>query len=528
MPVEFPDVEPWHAQPLRSDWTLADLIQRAAVRNAEREALWSRAHGSLTHGEMARRAARVRGAMLAAGGSARTIACLASLNAPLFVGLHAIFTAGKALAALDPEAPEGRNRMCLEDCGADLILTDAGAAARAEALADGRRPVILIDDAAEHADPAPSRDADPAAPAAYVFTSGSTGRPKAVVRSQRSMARAMYCLAEVYDYRAEDTMLYPGSPGHIGSLNDVLSCMIVGFRSLPIDIAQVDLPTIADLLESHRVDRLSMPPSLLRLMLRVLAERRRTLQLRCVIGSGEPLLRSDVSLFHEVLPGVELWQNYGSTETGPMAAGRYLPDDARGSGPLPLRRTHLGCALEIVDDDGDVVEAGVIGDVRVRSEFLADGYLNAPPDQAARFGADERGRFFMIGDRGHRQANGELFIAGRGDRQIKLHGRRLELGDVESAILSNRAWTEAVVVQTPSPAGIPSLVAVVRPAHPSAADLPALRDSIAALLPAAAIPRRFVVVKDMPRTTTGKIDLTAAVRLATEGSAITLGAGGPP
>ncbi len=541
MAGEYPAGSPWWHGPIDDGWSLAALLDGASRLHAARPALWSEASGTLTHGDLRSRAARVRAALLsAASAGSRTVACLASMDAPLYIGLHAVMTSGLAYAALEPDAPAARNRMCLEDCGADLILADAGSMARAEELAGGSRRVLTIEDAMALGTEAPAAKVHPDAAAAYVFTSGSTGRPKAVVRSQRSLARAMYCFAENLGYGPDDVMLYPGSPGHIGSLNDALTCMTTGFKSIPIDIARVDLVGVCETLVKHRVTRMPMPPSLLRLLLRLMAGVRDDLRLKTVVASGEALLRSDVGLFYEVMGGrAVLWQNYGSTETGPIAAGKYSAEDAEGVGPLPLRRVHLGGSLEVVDSGGAPAPDGEIGEFRVRSNFLADGYLNAPPDQAARFGRDARGRFFAIGDRGHRTPTGEYFIAGRADRQVKVHGRRLELGDIESAIMSHREWAEAVVVQT----GLhgtangkengrtrsPSLVAVIRPAPGVRADLPVLRDQLLKKLPAAAIPRRFMVVDQMPRTTTGKIDLAGVARLAAQARELSsLGRGGPP
>ena len=520
----------WWTCPYTAGWTVASLIDDAGRRHAARPCLYSDAHGVVTHGDIRDQAARLRGAIRSVATCAsRTAACLATLDAPWYVAIQAILTSGLAYAAMDPDAPDARNLMCLEDCGADIIVSDSASLEKAHRLAAGKRTVVSI----ERASDGPFAEAVPVRPidtAAYIFTSGSTGRPKAVVRSHASLAHAIYCLAENYEYAANDVMLYPGSPGHVGSLNDALSCMLTGFESIPIGIASIDLGGICRLLEQRNATVMAMPPSLLRLLLRVMADSARKFALRSVIASGEALLRSDVRLFHELLePAPALWQNYGSTETGPMYAGRYTRDDAAGIGPLPLRRAHQHCRVDVVDQDMRPVPAGDSGELVVRSPFLADGYLNAPPDQAARFGSDSDGHYFRIGDHGYRSAAGELYVAGRGDRQVKVHGRRLELGDIESAIMSNRAWAEAVVVKSGPPGTSPTLVAVICPDARARPDVAALRSDLEAVLPHALIPRRFVVVEQMPRTTTGKIDLVEVERIATTAAgAAPSGVGGPP
>ena len=530
--VRLPVSDTWYDSGFDDHWTVTMLLDWGSQRYAQRDALWMEGQGWLTHGQLRSRATRVRGALLSdIPPNTRTIATLTRVAAPWYVGIQAVMTCGLAYTALDPEAPDERNLMCMEDCDAMVILAEASLKEQAQRLAQGKRRVVIVEDVQETGPEVPVVQADPESAAAYIFTSGSTGRPKAVVRSHRSLAHAMYCLAENYSDVPSDTLLSPGSPGYVGTLNDALEGMITGFRTVAIDVTGVDMTRMKELMTEQHVTVMALAPSLLRVFLREIKQEKRTHFLRSVIGSGEPLLRSDVALFHETLPGVELWQNYGSTETGPMASGRYSAEDANGQGPLPLQRKHKDCELELIGEDGQPVAVGQSGAVRVRTSYLSTGYLNATPEQQARFGEDHQGRFFLIGDHGYRTANGDLYITGRGDRQIKMHGRRMELGDVESVIRANPLWSEAVVVQIPGNVGnsATTLVAIVQPADPDKADLLQLREYLSSQLPPAAIPRRFVVVPEIPRTTSGKVDLATITQLATRTAEVAaIGRGGPP
>jgi hypothetical protein len=295
--------------------------------------------------------------------------------------------------------------------------------------------------------------------------------------------------------------------------------MTTGFKSIPIDIARVDLTKVCQTLVEHRVTRMPMPPSLLRLLLRLMAEVRDDLCLKTVVASGEALLRSDVGLFYEVMGDrAVLWQNYGSTETGPIAAGKYTAKDAERQGPLPLRRVHLGGQLEVVDSHGKVVPDGESGEFRVRSNFLANGYMNAPPEQMAKFGMDDRGRFFNIGDRGHRTLQGEYFIgAVTADQTAGDASKQRRVGHHDAPRGGSR------VVQT---SGSTDLLIAVLQAMPGADVTP---QAVARDAPPAAIPRKFRVVDQMPRTTTGKLDLGAVAKLAAQSAEVaSIGHGGPP
>lgn len=531
----------WPGQNFDTRWTIASLLEETSRSHSDRVAIVGDAFGTVTHGQIRDAGARLRAELRATIGPRRVaVACLAGLDLSWYVAIHAIFGSEFIYAALEPEAPDARNAECLDACAAEAVVADRRFLDRARRIAGPSRAVLCIDDAIE------SRVAgagvsvpEPNEPAALIFTSGSTGRPKAVVRSHRSLAHAMYCFAANYAYSIEDVNLYPGSPGHIGSLNDALCCMVTGYASIPVDIADIDLERVRRRLREDRVTAMPMSPSLLRLLLRDLKGDLDAPALRLVWGSGEPLLRSDLELFFKVFPTgrCRIAQNYGSTETGPMYSGFYRREHVAGEGPLPLDRPHRDTSIVVESESGAPAQPGEIGAIVVRSEYLADGYLAADRDEQGKFGIDGHGRYFRIGDRGWFDGRGALFVAGRADRQIKLHGRRIELGDVESAILSSGGHGEAAVVKVERERGGPMLVGVLggastrRDAGEGLADgaASALRERLERCLPAAAVPHRFLNVPSLPRTVTGKVDYAAVQRLASSSvRADVLGTGGPP
>ncbi len=522
---------PWWIEPFDDDWALSSLLERAAEHYGPNRAIHD-GDGYVTHAEIARRSAHLRGAILdACPDGGRVVGCLSTLGPHWYAAVRAIFTSGLIYAALDPEAPDDRNQLCLDDCGADLIVADRSSIETARRLAGDRIPVVEIEQAEIDGMPRPAVEVSPDATAAYLFTSGSTGRPKAVIRSHRSYAHAAYAFGTTYEYRPDDVLLYPGSPAHVGTLNDAVTCLLCGHASIAVGTADFSVARVCDLLAAEGVTTTSFPPSLLRPVLQRLATTdAHALPLRQVMTSGAALQRVDISLFHEVLhPRAELWQNYGSTEAGPIIAAHYDAADADRAGGLPLRIPHPDCVVELVDADGVPVVDGEVGDVVIRSRYLADGYLVAPDDDHARFQSDERGRTYRIGDRGMRNEAGELILAGRNDRQISVHGRRFDLGEIEEAILRDPAWQAAVAVQVELQSGRLLLAALLEPAEPDAPDFTEVRARLADLLPAPFVPQRFHVVDTLPRTTTGKIDFRAAAELATATIVIEpTGLGGPP
>ena len=513
-----PEAHPcWWDEPYDDAWTLADRLRHRAALNRELPALLVTGDEPrvLTHGEIARRSAPLRAALLDAAGSARTvIACMVAHSLSSYVATYAVLTSGHTITMVDPRGAIERERSCLRRCEAQLIVTDRATRSRAEELAEGRIPVIVQEDCPP-ADGGTPRAALPTEPAALVFTSGSSGEPKAVVRTQRDLLHAIYSLSKTYGYLPRDVMMTPGAPGHIGTMNDVLCCLLVGFTGVPLDVSGVDVLQLIRVIQRHEVSVLSAPPSLLRVLLHVVDARDWSLPLRLIITSGEALARTDVALFHAVLGSrTVLRQNYGSTETGPMYSGCYEAEDAEGEGPLLLTDPAHACRIEILDDAGRPCPPGAVGHVLVRTSYLAAGYVGASPEEEARFVGDERGRGFLIGDQGRISADGVLELLGRGDRQISVRGHRVELGEVEAAIHTIPGVLEAVALQEPGTGDEPLLAAFIQPVPEHELHTAALRDALATKLPAVAIPHRLSIVEAMPRTASGKVNQAALHAIA--------------
>ncbi len=223
-----------------------------------------------------------------------------------------------------------------------------------------------------------------------------------------------------------------------------------------VHVSEIDISRVRTMLSDHAVNVISCGSELLSLLVADTSGDQLP-HLRTAYVSGGALSRAVVRQWHSAFPGLPIHQGYGSTEAGPIAAGRYSATGiGSDSGPLPLQAAHADCAIELIDDAGVPVRDGCVGQVRVRSRYLADGYLNADPVLEQRFGTDAGGRYFLTGDLGKRNGEGDLVLVSRADRQIKINGRRIELDEVERAMVADEACAQAVVVQTTPPPGVAS------------------------------------------------------------------------
>jgi acyl-coenzyme A synthetase/AMP-(fatty) acid ligase/thioesterase domain-containing protein/acyl carrier protein len=501
---------PWWLEPFDSSMSLGRRILRAGDAYARRRAVYLDDGTWLTHGDLHAKAAPVRSAIAQSiserGGA---VASFTGTSETLTTALIAAFTSASSVSFLDTATPPARARESLETIGARTLLTDRSTIEYARSVSQAGDRIIVIDEAKETS----SDDGDVPIPeegVLTIFTSGSTGKAKGVLRPYLAMAHTAYNLSWRCESSPDDVMMYVGSPGHVGTLNDVLLCILNGYTAVPVQISNVDLIQISRKIIDLGVNKLAMPPSLMRVLLRHTSSAKRFPSDLLVCSSGEALFRSDVSLFFETLgPDAKLWQSYGSTEAGHMVAGFYRPEHGHGNGALPLNSPARGVEIEILDDDGNPVEAGQCGNIRVRTPALAQGYTDQPSETLSGFGEDADGRFFMTGDRARLIEQGVFLIEGRVDRQVNLHGRRIELGEIESAILRIPGWCEASASLVDDNAGRKVLMAMVCPSDETTAQVDDLRSQLIDQLPTFAIPTCFVTASTLPRTATGKTDLNA-------------------
>jgi acyl-coenzyme A synthetase/AMP-(fatty) acid ligase len=236
--------------------------------------------------------------------------------------------------------------------------------------------------------------------------------------------------------------------------------------------------------------------------------------LRRIICSGEELSPALAAEFLRRMPG-ELHNLYGPTEAAiDVSAWHCTPERVAGRTRLPIGRPIQNMRLYVVDRWGNLVPAGIPGELLIGGPGVALGYAGRPDLTAERFVPDRfalSGHLYRTGDVARWREDGDLEYLGRMDRQVKLRGNRIEPGEIEAAILDHPGVGQAAVVVTGAD-GDRRLVAYVVPCT-AAADLPGLlRAHLAARLPDYMIPAAFAVVDRLPLTANGKLDHAALAR----------------
>jgi acyl-coenzyme A synthetase/AMP-(fatty) acid ligase/acyl carrier protein len=292
------------------------------------------------------------------------------------------------------------------------------------------------------------------------------------------------------------------------SVLEILLPLSVGARTVVVDEATArDARALAHALRAGRASVVQATPTTWRMLLDAGWESDASLRLLC---GGEPMARDLATRL--LATGAALWNVYGPTETCVWSS---LQRVAPGVGPVPLGEPLAGTRLLVLDESGRrPVPDGAIGELYIGGAGLARGYLGRPGLTAERFVPDpfaERPgeRLYRTGDLVRRRHDGELHFVGRRDGQVKLHGRRIELGEVEAVLRTHPAVREAaasVVGEAAESRLVAHVVLAPGDATPSVSEL---RTFLAERLAAYMVPSLYVFLAALPRTAGGKLDRKA-------------------
>ncbi|MBF6351057.1 amino acid adenylation domain-containing protein [Nocardia flavorosea] len=427
------------------------------------------------------------------------------------IAAHAISRAGGVYLPVDPGQPAERLDTILATAAPALALTTS-----ADGFTTGRAPVVATDtlDLTGFAAGALT-DADRRAPlrpdnAAYLlFTSGSTGVPKGVAVSHAAIINTFAWLQEQHRFGAGDTMLYRTPATFDASLLEIYLPLLVGARIvLARPNGHRDPYYQAELMAGEGVTAVQMTSSMLTTMAEE-SDLTGCTALRCVFTGGEPLPPATAQRFREVT-GTEVNNLYGPTEAA-VCITYHVTDDTD-LDTVPIGRPPGGAGVRVLDERLRPVPFGTVGELYLTGVQLARGYLHQPARTAHTFVADPAGHgelMYRTGDLVRWGAGGELDYIGRTDSQVKLRGQRIELGDIESAVLRRPEIAQAAVILREDIPGDQRLVAYLRARSGATLDTEVLRAALRDVLPAYMIPAAFVELDEIPMTVSDKLDRKA-------------------
>ncbi|WP_144635207.1 non-ribosomal peptide synthetase [Bordetella genomosp. 13] len=551
-PEEDAQLRAWGAGPARAvaAQPVHARFEAQATRTPDAVALVN-GDQSLSYTELNRRANRLAHRLAELGvGPDVQVGIALPRSAAMVVGLLGILKAGGAYVPLDPDYPAQRLADMARDAAIALLLVDAGTDAAAPAwtqvprlrldeqglahqgLAHGDRPQGppndpgLADAGQPPAAPAAARgasghDANPAIPVhpdhpIYVmYTSGSTGRPKGVMATHRAVDR-LITGARYARLDAGVRMLQFAPLAFDASTLEIWGTLCNGGTLVQAPAGPLGLGDLAAVLRGQAVNVAWLTAALFNQL--VTHEPDALAGLDQLITGGEAMSTHHAARARQAMPRGELVNGYGPTETTTFAACRRVDasDLARSAVPIGTPIADTYCVL--LDEALQPVPAGVAAQLYIGGAGLARGYLGQAGMTAARFVADPHGpagaRLYRTGDLARWRHDGQLEYLGRLDGQVKLQGHRIEMGEVEAALLRQPGVAQAAAAVRRD-----ALVAYVVARSDARLDTAALRRALQDALPAYLVPFAIGVLQGIPLTGNGKVDRAALPDIADDAAA---------
>ncbi len=487
-------------------------FEECARRHSDRVAIQTLAQ-RVTYRELDARVDCIARAVLAARGSqTEPVAILFAAAAAAVAAMLAVLKAGKIFIILDPAHPDARLTSILEDSCAPLIVTDSAGRARAHHLAASGRSVLDVDAVdAPSAGAPPLSSPSPDAPAYIVYTSGSTGRPKGVLQNHRNLLHNAFVHANYLRITPADRLTLLSSRGTAQAMTGVFSALLNGAALYPFDLRARGLTTLAQWLCDERITIYHSSASVFRELMDAVARDLTTSCLRVVKLGSEPVSRKDVERFQGRFPRDCIFVNaLSSTETGVVCQHRMDHATRVDGDAVPVGYAMPDKDVVLLDQAGAPVATGEVGEIVVRSRYLALEYWGNDELTRQAFVPDRDDptmRAYRTGDLGRMAPDGCLECLGRTDLRVKIRGNRVEVAEVETALLGLDGVKEAAVAERDDGRGGKRLVAFVVPA---CGDAPReMRAHLGAKLPRHMVPSALVIIDALPRTEAGKLNRRA-------------------
>ncbi|KAL7934405.1 hypothetical protein V8C35DRAFT_327290 [Trichoderma chlorosporum] len=425
---------------------VSDLISEQVRKKPNHEAIFS-TQLSLTYAELDRASSLVASHLSDLGVGPNVIVpfCMEK-SVWAIVAMLAIMQSGGAYLPLDPSHPINRRRMIVEEVGASIMITSPLTSTTCEKLANNI--IVLSPSLIERLSTSPQlaserREGCSPSNAAYVlFTSGSTGKPKGTVIHHSAACTNIVDLGKAFCLGDASRCLQFASYTFDVSVTEIFSTLASG-GTLCVPSETERLQSVHEFMRRANVDVAILTPSFAQIM-----NPNELPQLETLILMGEPPTRDLLDTWCE---HVKLINGYGPTE---ITVACTTHEFSISDNPTNIGRPfNSACWIVEPDDYHKLAPVGCVGELVVQGHTISHGYINEPEKSKAVFLSKVRcvpsgpNQFYLTGDLVKYNAKGEIEYLGRKDKQVKIRGQRLELGEIEASIRRIRSEISQVGVE---------------------------------------------------------------------------------
>ncbi|MGH7770390.1 MAG: non-ribosomal peptide synthetase, partial [Candidatus Binatia bacterium] len=465
---------------------------------------------SLSYDAFNRAANRIARAVLAKRGpESEPIVVLFEHGIDVILAIFGILKAGKFYVAINPTFPPERISAIMEDSGARLIVTNALRAGLGRSLAESGLDLLNID---EIDDSVSSENLGVPIPMdnllSILYTSGSTGEPKGVCFRHKSLTHDP---TAYFPIGIDDRLSLIHSVSFGSATTHLYQSLLNGAALFPFDVRSEGVENLARWLTDEQITMLHVPPALFRQLAEPTLLRDKPSHLRLLRLSGAPITKLDFDLYKKHFRSTtSLEIRMGSTES--RGIGRAVVDQTFSFPEVgtPAGYPYPENKILLLDEKGQEVAPGEVGEIAVQARKLSDGYWKRPEANSAKFVGDPKtsgDAICLTGDLGRMRPDGFLIHLGRKDFMVKIRGYRVELGEIERTLRAHPQVKEAGVVADDRQ-GEKYLAAYIVAASSPGPTVDELRRFLKGTLPDYMVPSAFVFLEALPLTN-GKLDRKA-------------------
>ena len=488
--------------------------QRLAVKTYE---------DRLTYEQLNQAANRLARSILAQCGEGdELIPILFEHGAIMVVAMLGVLKAGKSWVPIDPWYPPARIGYILKTCQTSVLVTNHRNLPLVQNILADQCQVINLDEIdVSLSDENLGLAISPDAIACVLPTSGSTGEPKGVVHNHRNFLHVCLRWTNAYRICLEDRLLLLNSYCHIGGINNIFSAVLNGAAVYPYSLKEISLANLAGWLIAEEITIYHSVSTVFRHFINSLNGNQKFPKLRLIHLGGESVFKRDFELYKEHFTADCIFLNsFGCTEISSYRQYFINQSTQITSNIIPVGYAAEDTEVLLLDDQGEPVGDNTIGEIVIKSKYLALGYWQRPDLDALSFlpdPTDGNQRLYRTGDLGQMSPDGCLMHLGRQDFQVKIRGYRIELSECEAVLSEHPGIREVAVIARYSNEEIAradreleqSTIAYVVPYPTKTVSSKILYEFLQEKLPSYLIPAGFIFLDALPLNTNGKIDRRA-------------------
>ena len=470
---------------------------------------------TLTYTQLNENANRLANTILSQRGEQpEVIVLLLEKGADFMTSILGVLKTGKIFVPLDPTFPIDRLTYIIEDSQAVAFITNNLNLDLAWKLAHNCQ-LFNIDNIKDNihsnnSEKNPLIKISPETLAYIIYTSGSTGKPKGVVQNHRNSLH--YCMNDTKTLLIshQDRVIFLYSCSALGGILCIFYTLLNGASLYPFNVKEEGLTNLVKWLITSEITIYHSFTTLFRHFVDILTDTEQFPKIRLVKLGGEPTLIRDVENYKKYFSAnCILYASLGATEAGTFRNFIVDKDTKIANITIPMGYPVQDMEVVILDENGLEIKNGNIGEIALKSEYLALGYWQKPELTQTVFLPDiqnSKKRIYRTGDLGCIQSDGCLVHKGRKDFQVKIRGFRIEVSEIEMELLKIPNFKEAVVVATEDIPENKRLIAYIVAKKQPAPTTKEIRQHLQNKLPEYMLPSAFIFLDSLPLTPNGKLD----------------------